>query len=193
MITVDVKLIEVSRTKMQELGIDFVAFDGNQLLAMDGFTAVDQTPTTAIVGFVDALIKNEAACILANPKVAMLEGKEASLSIGSQVERTTSGNTHYVQLGTRLSVVSKLQTGADVQLDLLLEWSGHSPTVSEPEGKSDTRNFEIRTSIITPLGQSTLLTRSLETTKGREESVLLLVVTPELVETTANANGSGVD
>lgn len=193
MVTVDVKLVEISLSKMRELGISLSQFDGKRAIESTGLDCFDQVTSSAINGFVDALVKNNVASILSNPRVATLEKQEASLSIGSQVERTSAGNTHYVQRGTRLSVVPKLVANDNVQLDFLLEWSGHSPSRSEPEGKDDSRNFEIRTSTITPLGQSTLLTRSLEMEAGKEnveERILLLVVTPKLVETTANANHS---
>jgi type II secretory pathway component GspD/PulD (secretin) len=190
MITVDVKLVEISQTKMRELGITLSQFDEKQVTKSTGLDCFNHVPTSAINGFVDALIKNKIACILSNPRVATLEYQEASLSIGSQVEKTTADDTHYVQHGTRLSVVPELLANDNVQLHFLLEWSGHSPTKSEQGEKNNTRNFELRTSAITPLGQSTLLTRSLEMAKGNDETILLLIVTPELAEATANAKNS---
>ena len=188
MITVDVKLIQVSQTKMRELGITVSQFNGKQVAESTDLECFDQVPSSAINGFVDALVKNKIAYILSSPRVTTLEHQEASLSIGSQVERTSAGNTHYVQRGTRLSVAPEVLGNNSVRLDFLLEWSGSSPTDLEPKETNNTRNFEIRTSTITPLGQSTLLSRSLESTKGNDETVLLLIVTPEVIETTANVS-----
>jgi Flp pilus assembly secretin CpaC len=194
-IAVDLKLIEISRSKIRQQGFDFAKFNGKEGSTIDGLQAFDEAPTSAIIEFVDALAKNKVAHVLANPRVVTLDGREASLSIGSQVERTVGNDTHFVQLGTNLSVVPKLVSGDRVQLDVRLEWVGKVPLATDSSAKNNTRKYEVQTSIATTFGKSTLLTRSLEmeaSKDGAEETILLLVVTPELVKATANAKGPTV-
>lgn len=195
MVAVEVKLIEISRSKLSQAGLDMSKFTGQEVQALNGLEAFDDLPTKSVLGFVDSLLKNKIGRVLASPRITTLDGKEASLSVGSQVETKIGADTHFVQLGTKLDLEPKLLPDDKVQLDFRLEWVGRAPMQPETKAINNRRNYEIRTSIAPRLGESTLLARSLEVetdSAETEEVVLLLVVTPELVESTASAKGTSL-
>lgn len=100
MIAVEVKLIEISKSKMRKLGFDFAKLEGQELQTLSGLEVFDDPSTSTTLGFMEALMKNKLGRLLASPRVMTLDGQEASLSIGSQVETKVGANTTFIQLGT---------------------------------------------------------------------------------------------
>jgi Flp pilus assembly secretin CpaC len=123
MIAVDVKLLEVARTKMRELGVDFTTFDGKRSKNADGGFAVQQVPSAASIGFIEALVKNRMARKIAEPKIAATSGREAQLSASSQSEASETEAGANEQAGIELRMTPTLLADGRVQVDLFVKYS----------------------------------------------------------------------
>lgn len=197
MITVDLKLVEISRTKMRQLGVNFATFDGKEAITTDGLEVFNEIPSPAFFGFIEALVKNNVARVLANPRVATLSGRPANLVVNSTVDSSqvsgTAPGDETINVGTEVRVLPVKMEDDKIMLDLLMQWSGLREE-SSGSSRQQLERYVVDTSLVSESGQPVSLIGQAREFKNRdgetEEVLLLLVVTPKLVETTANANHS---
>ena len=183
MITVDVKLIEVSQTKMSELGVDLTTFDGEQLQEFDGKLAFQQMSSTTSASFVEALVKNRAARVITEPKIATTSGREARLSIGSQSEQSDGEATANENSGIELRTTPDLLADGRVQVQVFLKYSWQEKENDQSATANRVRHFSLDTGVVSQPGESTLIS-GLAVEDSRES--YLLIVTPDVVESTAS-------
>lgn len=184
MITVDVKLIEVSRTKMRELGVDFTTFDGQRGKKVDGGLAVQQMSSSASVGFVEALVKNRVARKIAEPRIAVTSGREAQLSAGSQSEASEAEAGANEQAGIELRMTPTLLADGRVQVELFVKYSWQEQATDESATDNQVRHFSLDTSVVSAPKESSLISGLV--LEDSDDSYVL-IVTPELLKSTAVA------
>jgi hypothetical protein len=195
MIAVDLKLIEISQTKMRQLGFDFAKFDGKEGSTIDGLKVFDESPTTAVVGFVDALAKNKIAHVLAHPRIVTLSGRSANFSVNSSVSSSDVSNVAptdgIINLGTELYILPVQTENNKITLDLRMKWSGlreDGPNMP----RQQFRRYEVSTSIVSESGAPVSVigqVQEFKSSSGKaDEVLLLLIVTPELIPISADAN-----
>lgn len=194
MIAVDFKLIEISKTRLRESGFDFAKVDGQEVQSLTGLEAFHEVTAAQATGLVEALVKNNLGRVLANPKITTLDGMSASLSTDPDVEVKSGAEMNLVRIGTRLDIEPMLLAGGRVQLKFRFEGRGRNSSLAGENVAGATCHYDVQTSITPRLNESTLLggpTRKVTSNDDKpEEVVLLLIVTPELVETTADAKRS---
>jgi type II secretory pathway component GspD/PulD (secretin) len=184
MIVVDVKLVEISQTKMQKLGVSLTTFDGQQIQKADGKLAFQQIPSAASTGFVEALLKNHLARLVADPRIAAISGQEARLSVGSQSEASQAKAGANEQLGIELQLTPTLLSDNRVQMDLFLKYSWQEKVKDNSETETQVRHFSLDTTLASTSRESSILS---ELVPGSADTSFLVIVTPEVVESTAAA------
>lgn len=182
MIVVGVKLVEISRTKMRELGVEFTALKGQRGEKVEGELAFQQLPPAAGIGFVEALTKNRIARIIADPKIAALSGQEAHLSVGSQSEASEAEAGANEQAGIELRMTPTLLADGRVQVELFLKYSWQERDKDGPATDNRVRHFSLDTGVVSNPQESSLLSGLV---LEPADSSYVLIVTPDLVEPTA--------
>jgi pilus assembly protein CpaC len=129
-VLLDVKIMEVSRTKLRRLGVDwsyvngddFVVSSVSQLIdavAASGGTAASNTGTvqfgivsgnSSFFGVIDALRQNQLAKILAEPKLVAISGRPAYFRSGGELpilvpQSLGTVSIEYKQYGTQVDFV----------------------------------------------------------------------------------------
>ena len=163
-VVLEVEVLEVNRTKTEQLGIDF----GNQISVTPAALTVNQLAPLSQLG--DTLGQSAVnlpaialryfkqqvdARTLASPRIRTLNNKEARFHIGEQVPLRTSeviditGQTRatflYRDVGIRLIVTPKVRLNSSVAVDLALEVSSLGRNLGTPESPAfviGTRNVE---------------------------------------------------
>lgn len=194
-ILVRVQLAEVSLSKMRKLGFDFAVSPKN-FVAKDAFQAFSSGnsfiyTSGTFCDLLDAQVKNKVARIIANHTILTHNGKEATFFVGGAIDvanesEGASNQPNYLRFGTELKVLTTVLAGDRVALDLMLDIS----TLRDGEkSRRCIRDFKIDTSLEVQFGNSALLASSTLNKKGNgpdeEDSILLLVVTPEAFEENA--------
>ncbi|TWU23798.1 Bacterial type II and III secretion system protein [Bythopirellula polymerisocia] len=196
-IMVRVQLAEVSVSNLRKLELDFSEFQENEVVklsASDAFRLGNRHMYSSgqFSGLLDAMVQNGIARILADPCIATVDGRTASLSVGGTVniadqERNIKKDQPtFIHVGTDLTVLPTFLTNDRVSIDLKLSWSELCGN-DKPLGCK--RKYEIDTSLETEVGSSFLLS-SISLVKqadaaDEKETAFLLLVTPELAEQTA--------
>lgn len=162
-IMLDVEILEVNRSKSEQLGIDY----GSQITAaVPQFTVTEavENLTTKVLGgglvTVPTLtlryFKNEVdAKILAKPRIRTVDGEPAKIHVGDRVPLRSStiqdatGQTRttfeYRDIGIRLEVLPKYHLDSTIGVMLKLEVSSlgqNLGTVNEPAFSIGTRNVD---------------------------------------------------
>lgn len=163
-VILEVEVLEVNRTKTEQLGIDF----GNQISVTPAALAVNQLAPLSQLGATlgQSAVNLPAIALryfkqqvdartLASPRIRTLNNKEARFHIGEQVPLRTSeviditGQTRatflYRDVGIRLIVTPKVRLNSSVAVDLALEVSSlgrNLGTVTSPAFVIGTRNVE---------------------------------------------------
>lgn len=160
-IMLKVKVMEVSRTKLRNLGFDFAYFDGNgggivssisdiiQTFEFDGGgSSVDSTGSTVafgivngedtFFGFLDALQQNNVAKILADPTLTAVSGRPAHFNVGGEfpiiVPSGVAQNTvEFKSFGTQVDFVPIVLGNGNIRLEV-------RPRVSE---RDDSNGVEL--------------------------------------------------
>ena len=157
-------MLEVNRTKTEQLGIDF----GNQISVTPAALAVNQLAPLSQLGarLGQSAVNLPAIALryfkqqvdartLASPRIRTLNNKEARFHIGEQVPLRTSeviditGQTRatflYRDVGIRLIVTPKVRLNSSVAVDLGLEVSSLGRNLGTPQSPAfviGTRNVE---------------------------------------------------
>ena len=153
----DVEILEVNRTKSEQLGLDF----GSQISVTyptftGSFAAALRQGTVTLPNFNFRYFKQDVdAKILANPKIRVLDDKPAKIHIGDRVPlrsatiQDATGQTRttfeYKDIGIKLTVEPDIHLDNSVTVKLGLEVSSlgqNLGTVAEPAFSIGTRNAD---------------------------------------------------
>ena len=198
-VAVRVQMLEVSLTKLRQLGISFGAADP---MGADGggkmLSKVGQTPDSkALEGLVEWMQKNDIARVVTRPQVMTANGRAASVHVGDEVEVLSPDDPtsiEYKKVGLQLDVLPKLLEGNRVRLELKLRLSELDEAHSQEVNGAEIPAITVRgcdTAIESPLGHSTVLNGlvesvavAVETEAGvrdeQREVAMIVVITPEL-------------
>ena len=187
-IIVRTQLVEVSVSKMRQLGMDMALLDGKKVL--DGQQVLEgKADAKHFRGIIEALRSNGVARILSAPTLTTMPGTPASISVGSSVD--TAGKpggegeaeAKFMEIDTQLQLVPHLIEHQRVRIELSLEFSDLAKMKGPEQDEARRRRYhEINTAIEVNLGTTMLLARSLgELPADDDETVALIVlVTPDL-------------
>ena len=151
-VLLDVKVMEVSRTRMRALGMDFAHFSGNDMLvsSVSGLiTSFSQAqgsvttsgarslsfgvvnPNSSFFGVIEALSQKDVAKVLADPKLVTVSGRPARFLQGGEFpvlvpQSLGTVSIEYRPYGTELDFVPVVLGNGLIRLEL-------RPRVSEPD------------------------------------------------------------
>ncbi len=160
-VVVDVELLQVNSTKLQELGMELSAYSITQSLDMGGtniplrLSDVDDLTsnnwTLTIPNFTYNLIKNSTQSqILARPQLRITEGEKARLLIGDRVpiptttfntSNTVGGNIvplttfQYTDVGIKIEIEPRVHHNKEITLKVTVEVSNISDFVEAAGGQ----------------------------------------------------------
>jgi pilus assembly protein CpaC len=125
------QIMEVSRTKLRTLGIDWELLDGNDLISS---TVADVLNTTTFQWTVvdnntrfsmgiEALRRNNLVKVLASPTLTAVDGRPASFNVGGEIPiLVPSGlgmvGVQYREFGTRIDYVAKVLGNGRIYLEV---------------------------------------------------------------------------
>jgi pilus assembly protein CpaC len=207
-ILLKIKVIEISRTKLRQSGIDIGLLrngDGGKPLAQApvesarfaGFTTIDDT--AAVVELVERLRKNNIAKVLTEPTLVAVSGRPASFNVGGEVPLPLpKGSQQAVEnkpIGTQVDLLAVAKGDNRVQLELRArvgELDGGRNIIVDGVSVPSFSVTQVHTRLDLRIGQtgvhSGMLERRTERQKRGDQVVdveneidLLLLVTPELV------------
>ena len=143
-----VKVVEVSRTKMRQMGFDWAHFTGNDFVASRGAGilappdvniaggvtgSLDATADTirfgivdgsnAFFGFLEALRSYNLAKLLSEPTLTTVSGRPASFNVGGEFPILVPGglgtvSIEYKQFGTRVDFVPIVLGNGNIRLEV---------------------------------------------------------------------------
>jgi pilus assembly protein CpaC len=146
-ILLNVKVMEVSRTRLRAMGVDWSAVNENFFLtqrtggiinALDGNTGTPQVlpvgagadtirfgviGDTSFFGFLDLLRQNDLAKLLAEPKLTTVSGRPASFNVGGQVpipiaQSLGTVTVQYKDFGTQIDFVPIALGNGNIRLEV---------------------------------------------------------------------------
>lgn len=140
-IALHVKVVEVSRTKLRRLGVDWSLLTGNDFIIQSaaGIGATGDTLRFGIVNggtsftaLIDALRQNSMAKLLAEPTLVAISGRPASFNSGGQIPIPVSGGlgvttVEYREFGTTVDFVPTVLENGRIHLEV-------RPEVTEVDG-----------------------------------------------------------
>ncbi len=154
-IQLETQIMEVSRTKLRELGIDWGVINGNDAvtqsvsgllnasssaagLATSGgetFKVGVVQNSTTFLGVVRALRQNNLVKVLANPTITAVDGRPASFNAGGEIPIVVPAGLgqvaiQYREYGTRVDMVAKVKGDGVVWLEVRPYVSEIDPTRS---------------------------------------------------------------
>lgn len=126
-VLIELKLVELSRTKMRALGFDFADLDGGdfQVAGQDEDTfrlqVVDGTPR--ILDILESLQKHGVAKTLAEPTLVTVSGRPAAFHVGGEVPAIVphgdgSQTLEHREIGVRVDAVAIVQADGKIRLEL---------------------------------------------------------------------------
>ena len=142
-----VKVMEVSRTKLRQLGFDFGKFNGANFFVSQvsglissisgGSITMGNTPTaqfnighatSAFFGVLNALRQDGLAKVLSEPNLVAISGQPAHFNVGGQYYYQLNGgitgpSTSYVNYGTIVDVVPIILGNGRIRLEVRAEVS----------------------------------------------------------------------
>jgi pilus assembly protein CpaC len=159
-IMLKVKVMEVSRTKIRQLGVDFAAFSngdfliqsvsglirdvaaGSQVITSQGETLAFGfvNGNDAFFGFIDALVQHDVAKILAEPVLTTVSGRPASFLHGGEIpvpipQSLGTISIEYKPFGTQVDFLPVVLGNGNIRLEV-------RPRVSSLD---DTLGFDLQT------------------------------------------------
>lgn len=154
-VQLETQIMEVSRTKLRELGIDWGVINGNDFvtqsvsgvlsnsssaarLATTGsetFKVGVVTDSTTFLGAVRALRQNNLVKVLANPTITAVDGRPASFNAGGEIPIVVPAGLgqvaiQYREYGTRVDMVAKVRGEGRIWLEVRPYVSEIDPTRS---------------------------------------------------------------
>jgi type II secretory pathway component GspD/PulD (secretin) len=156
-VMLEARIVEVSTDDAKKLGIDWDLLNRQSVVIVEGTPAPtkpdafpDQLPFIrtpvrgdhisrqgkALQAAIDFLIKEGNARVLANPKIATLNGKEASMLIGSRIPFQVSGTTFVSGAAAQTTSIQKEEVGIKLRITPLINADGYITTEINPEVSS---------------------------------------------------------
>lgn len=147
-ILIEGKVVEVSQSGLSDTGIIWGKEQGSFKFSIDKNTGgISQTGD--IIGTINALVASGKAKILANPKIAALDGKEAEINIGSRIpfavpagstSTSTQWTIQYIDAGVNLKILPNVASDGTIvstikpEVSNVSEWrttsAGEFPVIS---------------------------------------------------------------
>lgn len=212
-ILLKVRAIEVSLTKLRDLGTEISTANGKNVAVTDSSSlrkAIEASGSSSVARpytkdsgspntFIDGLIANNVARVLAEPSIVTLSGRPAQFFCGSEIPlpgHDKNAAVDFRRCGTEVDVLA-ISTGNNrVRLDVRARVSDCNFGQSVRVGDSSLpvlRTRQCDTAVETTFGQPVVLDGAVEkryetiksesgTRDVENEIALLFVVTPELVE-----------
>ena len=165
-VMLEARIVEVATDDMKKLGIDWAAlsrqtftfvegtYDSLPSGALSGGTSglkvFPNTPGTSDVfklgNFsrvaqvyqvaIDLAITNGSARVLANPKIATLNGREANMLVGTRIPYVTTGTTFAAGGAAPTQQVEKEEVGVKLAITPIINADGYITTIIRPEVSS---------------------------------------------------------
>ncbi len=152
-IQLETQVMEVSRTKLKELGIDWAFANGDDVIAnsaggllsasgavisgtgSQNFIVGVAQNGTAFVGSIKALRQNNLVKVLAAPTLTAVDGRPASFNVGGEIPIVVPSGLgqvgiQYREYGTRVDYVAKIRGEGRVYLEVRPYVSEIDPTRS---------------------------------------------------------------
>ncbi len=152
-IQLEAQVMEVSRTKLRELGIDWALSNGNDAVAQSvggllsaagtsfsntgqgNFTISVAENSTQFFSSIRALRQNNLVKVLANPTLTAVDGRPASFNVGGEIPIVVPSGLgqvgiQYREYGTRVDYVAKLKGNGRIALEVRPYVSEVDPTRS---------------------------------------------------------------
>jgi len=209
-IVVKVQALELSRAKLQTLGIDASALYGEQPSAKSANYAVSDS--NAVRTLLDQLQRNNIAKIIAEPSVVAVSGRPAQFNVGGEVPIPTAPGANqpveFKPFGTQIDLLAIARGDERVRLELRARISEIDSNHQIQVGNHRMPAFHVRqidSAFDLKFGQTAILsstiekrTESVKTPRGIEnrtnEIELMFLVTPEWVPpTTVARQGTTID
>ena len=202
-VAIQVKIYEVSRTKLRRLGVDW-AFFGPDFSAATSFadiiqafstgsggsaTGVNQSFTAEVIGdgrrftaFIEALEEHNMAKLLDEPTLVAKDGRPAEFLSGGELPFQVSsglGNTtiEFRPFGTKLDIVPIVLGRGLLTLEVRAEVSEIDNTISTEDGIPGFRVRRVNTAVDMPVGHTLALAGDY-----REETETLKRGAPKLMD-----------
>ena len=188
-ILVNIRALEINRSKLRRLGVDWATADGKQqsissIVQLMNPKSADRLGTNAFgivapdgpfFGVVSALEENNIAKVLAEPSIVIVSGRPASFHMGGEFPMPAGPKSdkvvEFVNFGTQVDMLATSLGNDKVRMELRVRAS--EPDYSQPvtiEGQS-VPTFNVRqcdTAFELPFGQSAVFTGLIQ----RRESVV---------------------
>ena len=169
-VVLHVKVMEVSRTKLRNLGFDWANISSNGFVVQGASSLVPATVTglTAPVplanntlrfavtdgtesfqGFLEALERNNLAQLLSEPTLTTVSGRPASFLVGGQIpipvpQSLGVTTIEYRDFGTKIDFVPIVLGNGKVRLDVRAEVTEVDPSISAAIGTGTVPGFRSR-------------------------------------------------
>jgi len=213
-VRVALRVLEVSLSKIRERGVDFSTRaynDGKPIEAADilsgGYTSIALPDQQALNGFLDALVRNNLAKVLADPTISTISGQSASFHVGGEFPVPSADGKAPVEFrpyGTQVNLTADVQSDTRVRLHVHPRISALDYDTAIEIAGTKVPGLKIRQCDFTSdvaLGESAVVSGLLETRvdsistdSGVREKIneiaLVIVVTPELVATSPSPTAS---
>ena len=158
-VMLEARVIEVSTNASMKLGIDWDLLNRQSFIVVQGdakATAPGDLPATmpfigrinqngrvtvqarAIQAALDMLIHDGNARVLASPKVATLNGKEATMLVGQRIPYVVSGTTFAGGGAAQTQSIQREEVGIKLRITPLINADGYITTEINPEVSSVT-------------------------------------------------------
>jgi len=213
-IMVKVQMLEVSLTKMRQMGIEFSFLPGTNC-QVDSLSDVQKLAcggsglnAEASSNLIDWLCENDVAKVLARPNIVVASGRPAQFCIGSEIpvpaRNESEAAVEFQKIGTQLDLVACALGENRVRMEIRTRVSELDEAHQVRVGNSVVPAFTVRqldTAIESKFGQSAMLSGAIQNrteavrnigTDGtseiedrNNEIALLVIVTPEAVDSMA--------
>ena len=158
-VMLEARIIEVSTDATKRLGIDWDLLNRQSFVIVEGATIptapgaqpallpfVDDFPhrgdikrqAKAFQAAIDLLLRDGNARVLANPKIATLNGKEATILIGQRIPYVVSGTTFAGGAAASTQTIQREEVGIKLRITPLINADGYITTEINPEVSSVT-------------------------------------------------------
>jgi hypothetical protein len=154
-VRVQVRLLEVSRTKLRKLGVDLSHLEGNRVEKVlvgngccRGGTQIVR-PGAQILQVVEALRKDGLARVLAEPTLVAVSGRPAMLRCGGEFPASVpppdgSEPLHYKEYGTEVSILPRVLDDGQIRLEMRLKISELDDPARVPPGQDSFPRLNVR-------------------------------------------------
>jgi Bacterial type II and III secretion system protein len=150
-----VEVVEISRTKMRDLGIDF----------SDVLTSTQVPNSNGLAGFMQMLKRNNVLKVLAEPTLVVSDGRPAYFFSGGEVlcpktQADGSKGFEHRKIGTEVNLVFVQLGGDRIHLEFRAKQSEMDPALGSTIGGEKVPGFksrEIDTSLEMELGKTAIL------------------------------------